>query len=154
MCILVVRHKPDHASMWVKDPTQRGAGPEIISTEAMEKIREKLSKRGKDCHLPVVNMSENLFCVRHDPSNTSDRDKGCCFSAEVTTPAFVIPEGSASTIHKTWSGWSAFTARGAARPLMTLSLCDRHTINGQTQNNRTPVSGKYLLHVLFMGLAS
>ena len=130
----------DDASMFIRDPTQPGAGPDSCPADAMKAIRAKLCKKGKNVHLPVVNMAENVFCVRHDPSNTSNSDKGCCFSAEVSTPAMVIPGGTATTIHKRWSGWSALTARGAARQLITLLRCDHQTHKDSTQNNRKSFS--------------
>ena len=56
----------DDASMWVRDPrTDPAARPNEFCTEFMRIIRDALGKKCKNVHLPVMNMSEDLFSSRH-----------------------------------------------------------------------------------------
>ena len=56
----------DDASMWVQDPSKDAlAQPERFCLELMQRIKRSLGRRGKNCHLPVMNMSENVLSSRY-----------------------------------------------------------------------------------------
>ena len=99
--------------MWVKDPTSNN--PACFSIEFLAKIKKKLGRRGKNVHLLVLNMTENLFAVRSLADANSNT--ALCNSAEVASPAQVLPVGTAVTVRNRWKGWSAMTVGGVGNKL-------------------------------------
>ena len=99
----------DDASMWVKNPV--ASNPGCYDFEFLAIIKKKLGKRGKNVHLPVLNICETLFSVRA-PIDPDDDNTSVCMAAEVPSPATTLPAGSASTITKRYKAWSALNVSG------------------------------------------
>ena len=99
----------DDASMWVKNPV--ATNPGTYDFEFLERIKKKLGRRGKNVHLPVLNICENVYSV-HAPVVPDDDDTSVCMGAEITSPATVLPSGNATTILKRYKAWSAISVSG------------------------------------------
>ena len=92
----------DDASMWVKDPAPAKDRLSGARTEG-SKINDKLWKRGKRVHLPVLNATE-LIGVRR-VSVTCDGLSAC----EVHSASQVLPEANTSTVRDRWQQWQVLS---------------------------------------------
>lgn len=97
----------DDASMWVSKPVPEPTAGAAGTSQAEKNLATWGGRRGKNVHLPVMNLCETVF-VR--AASTSDGSAPpLLFGTEVHSPAVVLPVANSPTVHHRWSDWSVFT---------------------------------------------
>ena len=92
----------DDASMWVAKAEVEKHIKDIKSIP--KRLQEKLESRGKNCHMPVLNLCENLFCEQSREANGAVDHFVC--GSEVASPAQVLPLANAPTVTNRWEAWT------------------------------------------------
>ena len=108
----------DDASMWVMRPEnyeekiakrrrlrRRNRAPDGMT--ALEfAIAKSTARKGKNVHLPALNIVEKLYASRSDGDVASR-------AAVVHSPAQILPVANISTVYDRWKTWTASQASGA-----------------------------------------
>ena len=100
----------DDANMWIARPTDKTSVSRPDDATDCKRVKDKLSRRGKNVSVPVLNLCESLFVCAKIPGGSSCE---CLLrGAEVHSPAQVLPRPNTATIRHRWASWSVLSARG------------------------------------------
>ena len=117
----------DDASMWVRKPKGYDllkAAPRSASssprgrtgTSLLPLLASSLDKKGKNVHMPVLNLCETLFVGREANSENGATPKPIITRAvRLHVPAQVLPTANIATIRDRWSQWTVLSAAGVGR---------------------------------------
>ena len=88
--------------MWVQ---KRIIGASIATASVGEplgkKLQQKLEMKGKNCHMPFLNVTEHVFRDR------MLAEVGCRTSCvEIQSPTQMLPQANAATVHNRWLKWT------------------------------------------------
>ena len=90
----------DDASLWVrKKEVQRVFAD--AACELPKKVLQKLAAKGKNCHMPFINLNEHIF---NEVVTSSDDILTLCIA--VHSPAQMLPQANAATVYDRWARWS------------------------------------------------
>ena len=96
----------DDASMWI----QKKEFLKLLTAEDRldKRVKDKLQRKGKNCHLPVLNLNESIFVdlLAHPGSSADIAAAGL----ELHSPGSAMPIASATTVYINLLKWAANSA--------------------------------------------
>jgi hypothetical protein len=98
----------DDASMWISKTELQ-----TCHVKPHELFARRLSRKGKNVHMPVLNMEQHIFAEKCTSISTP---MPLVVGSLIHAPAQVLPAANASTVHDRWARWS-ITAVATGRKL-------------------------------------